>query len=103
MSQEVKIWKADWNLRPKTKFIHVEGTVMGMSFADTVEVDRAEPQGINPNILLLNARVVDGQGPMKPQPVPFYFADVTMGDEPWTHVQVECDGESATFPISKNS
>lgn len=97
----VNIIKAEWDLRPKTKFIRVDGTVMGQSFDDTVEVDRAEPQGINPNIFLLTASLVPSGGPIKPQPVPFYFADVTLGDEPWTHVQVVFDDTSAALPITK--
>lgn len=97
----VAITKAEWDLRPKTKFIRVDGMVMGESFDDIVEIERAEPQGINPAVLLLNASLLRSGGPVKPQSVPFFFADITFGDEPWTHVQVNFDDVSATLRITK--
>ncbi|MEJ1340234.1 MAG: hypothetical protein RPU52_10125 [Candidatus Sedimenticola sp. (ex Thyasira tokunagai)] len=98
--KSLKITEASWDKRPKTKFLRVEGTVEVNSFEDMVNVSIAEPQGINENILLLNVEVASSDGPMKPQPAPFYFRHMTHGAENWTHIQVANGDESDTSPIT---
>ena len=97
----IKLVKAELDLRHKTKFLTVEGYVMVDSFDDKVTVSIADPQGINPAILLLNVVVEPSKGPKKQQPAPFYLREMTTGLETWTHVQVIFGNESDTMPITK--
>ena len=101
VNETVKLIRADWDLRPKTKFLTIEGYVMVESPNDEVIAEIAVPPGINPKILLIRVTVKPSKGPKKPQPVPFYLSEMTQGDEPWTHVQVLFDGKSDTMPITK--
>lgn len=102
MSNEiVKIVKAEWDLIPKTQFLRVEGHVMVDSFNDKPIASVAEPQGLNPNVLVIDIIVERSGGPMKPQPSPFHLTEMTMGNESWTHVQVRYGAETDTMPITK--
>ncbi len=98
--KSIKITNVIWDKRPKTKFLIVEGIAQVQSFTDTVIIKVSEPQGINQNILLLDANIVSNQGPIKPQPVPFYFKIMTNGDEPWTHVQISDGNSNDMSPIT---
>lgn len=97
----VTITKATWDLRPKTKFIHIEGSAFAKSYSANIIIDRSTSPPFNDKILLLEASIENDDGPMKVQPIPFHFSDVTNGDEPWTHVEIVCGEETATFPITK--
>jgi hypothetical protein len=99
-TQPLKITSATWDKRPKTKFLTVEGIVTVKSFDDTIKVKITESQGINQNILLIQVNVIHNDGPLKPQPSPFYYQHMTNGDEPWTHIQVTDGQNSDTFPIT---
>jgi len=97
--KSLKITSAVWDKRPKTKFLTVEGTVEVRSFEDEVNVSLADPQE-NDSILLLNVVVIPSNGPIKPQPAPFYFQHMTKGVENWTHVQVVNGENTDTLPIT---
>ena len=105
----ITIAKAEWDLRHKTKLIHVEGSVfVKSSFADVnvkennVKENASPPinDPIKDKILLLNVSIENDDGPMKVQPSGFHFTAMTQGDEPWTHVQVISGDESTTIPIT---
>lgn len=100
MSHEIKVTFAEADLRPKTKFLRVQGTVMVESFQDSIEIDRAEPPGFNPSILLLNLIIIESNGPKKIQPKPFYYSEILLENSSYTHVQIVHDEESVTYPIT---
>lgn len=100
---ELKITKAEWDLRPKTKFLRVEGEVIVNSYEDTVSIRIKDLQGVNPNILILEVIVESNGGPMKPQPSPFHFSHMTTGIEEWKEVQVISGSGSDTMLITKLS
>jgi len=96
----IKITKAEWDLRGKTKFLRIEGEVGVNSPFDKVEVSHPEAIGISPHIAVCHVTVIDSNGPMKPQPLLFQEVFVTIGDEGWTHLQITNGEESYTLEIS---
>ena len=101
---QIKIIKAEWDLRAKTKFLRVEGIVMVDSFDDEVIAEQDEKHVTNEKIITINIIINPGSGPKQRQPTPFHFVRMTDGDEPWTHVKVkDSSGESVTYPITKIS
>jgi len=103
-TMKIKITKADWDLRPKTKFLRVEGLVMVDSFDDEVIAEQAEEPGSNEKILKIDITVNPSGSPKQRQPLPIHFVRMTDGKEPWTHVQAtDSSGASVTYPITKIS
>lgn len=97
----IVITSAVWDRRGKTQFLTIEGQVEVLSFYDEVEVTIADPQGINPNILLINVEVIPSDGPRKPQMVPFRLGPKLMsGTESWSEIQAVSGDHSATSQIS---
>ena len=104
MSNRIEINRAEWDLIPKTKFLRVEGTLI-TKLGDKVIAEVAEPQGINPKILLINLRVDSTNRVNVPFasdiPIEFNLSLVTNGNEAWEKVQVKYQDESETKAISK--
>lgn len=50
----LRLKNAEWDLSPKTKFLHISGDVMTYSGDDTIVLKKAVSQGINPTILLMD-------------------------------------------------
>lgn len=101
---KIKITKAEWDLRAKTKFLKVDGLIMVDSFDDEVIAEQAEGPGLNEKILVINIKINSSGGPLQRQLLPFHFVRMTDGDEPWTHVQAsDSSGASVTYPITKIS
>ena len=55
--------------------LHVHGSVWIYTEETEVSLDRAEPQGINPDILLLNLTIIEKNGPMKGTLRPFCYEE----------------------------
>ena len=103
-TMKIKITKADWDLRAKTKFLKVDGIVMIDSFDDEVIADQDEDHADDEKILTINITINSSDGPKQRQPLPFHFVRMTDGNEPWTHVQAKDNREaSVTYPITKIS
>jgi len=99
---QIKIIKAEWDLRAKTKFLRVDGIIMVDSFDDEVIAEQDEEHVTNEKIITINIIINPGSGPKQRQPSPFHFVRMTDGDEPWTHVQAkDSKGASVTYPITK--
>jgi hypothetical protein len=99
---QIKITKAEWDLRAKTKFLKVEGIIMVDAFDDEVIAEQDEEHVTNEKILAMNIIINPGSEPKQKQPSPFHFVRMTNGDEPWTHVQAkDSRGASVTYPITK--
>ena len=103
-TMKIKITKAEWDLRAKTKFLRVDGVVMVDSFDDEVIAEQAEEPGSNEKILKIDITVNPSGGQKQRQPLPFHFVRMTDGKEPWTHAQAkDSSGTSVTYPITKIS
>lgn len=53
------------NLKEQPASLNIHGSIMTYRADDTIELNIAEPQGINPAILVLDLVVNSGSGPMK--------------------------------------
>jgi len=103
-SIKIKITKAEWDLRAKTKFLRIDGLVMVDSFDDEVAAEQDEGHVENERILAINITINPSGGEKQPQPLPFHFVRMTDGNEPWTHVQArDRSGTSINYPITKIS
>ncbi|MDR4507284.1 MAG: hypothetical protein MRJ65_03435 [Candidatus Brocadiaceae bacterium] len=103
-TMKIKISKAEWDLKPKTKFLRVDGFVMVDSFDDEVIAEQNEEQDPNEKILKIDITINPSGGPKQRQPLPFHFVRMTDGNEPWTHVQAtDSSGARVTYPITKIS
>jgi hypothetical protein len=103
-TMKIKVTKAEWDLRPKSKILRVDGLVMVDSFDDEVVVEQSEEPGPNEKILKIDITVNPSGGQKQRQPSPFHFARMTDGEEPWTHIQAaDSSGTSVTYPITKIS
>lgn len=103
-TMQIKITKAEWDLRAKTKFLRVDGIVMVDVFDDEVIAVQDEEHVTNEKILTINIIINPSGGPKQRQPAPFHFVRMTDGDEPWTHVQAkDSSGTSVNYPITKIS
>ncbi len=103
-TMQIKITRAEWDLRAKTKFLRVEEIIMVDAFDDEVIAEQDEEHVTNEKILTINIIINPGNGPKQRQPSPFHFVRMTDGDEPWTHVQAkDCRGASVNYPITKIS
>ena len=103
-TMKIKITKAEWDLRAKTKFLRVDGIVMVDSFDDEVIAEQDEDHVSDEKILSINITINPSGGPKQRQPLPFHFVRMTDGEEPWTNVQAkDKSGTSVNYPITKIS
>lgn len=100
-SEKIKITKAEWDVRPKTDSIVIEGYVIVDSFDDEVTAQVAEPQGDDEQKLYIEVKVDQSGGPKKPQPMQFYLREFPAGNKSWKEVQVRIGDETDSMPITK--
>lgn len=100
-SEKIKITKAEWDVRPKTDSIVIEGFVIVGSFDDEVKAQVADPQRDDEHIFYIEVKVDQRGGPNKPQPAQFYLGEFTTGNESWKQVQVRIGGEIDSMSIAK--
>ncbi|MDF1667928.1 MAG: hypothetical protein P1V97_39690 [Planctomycetota bacterium] len=68
--------------------IYVHGSVMVYTEETLVTISKADPQGINPKILLLNLTVKFVDGPMKGTQRPFFYEEHGAHVDNYDKVQV---------------
>ena len=61
------------NLKESPQTLYVHGSIMTYRSDDKISISKAEPQGINPSILVLDLKVIEGTGPMKGTPKAFNY------------------------------
>lgn len=61
------------NLKEQSPTLYVHGSIMTYRMDDKVIITKASPQGINPSILVLDLKVIEGNGPRKGTPKSFAF------------------------------
>lgn len=75
----------------RTRTLDVAGTVRVMTGTAKVTIERAEPQGITSSILLLNLKVENDDGPMKPQPRLVKYSETGLAGDEYRQVQIISD------------
>ena len=91
---------ASINQKEEPNSIYVHGSVMVYTEETEVSIAKAEPQGINQSILLLNLTVTERPGPMKGVQRPFFYEE--RGDEvnEYSQVQVKSNiGDKCTVDV----
>ena len=76
------------NAKEQPPKLYVHGSVMVYTNETTVEIERAEPQGTNHTILLLNLTVTFKEGPMKGTQRPFFYEEELGDMNQYKQVQV---------------
>jgi hypothetical protein len=61
------------NLKESPQTLYVHGSIMTYHADDKISISKAEPQGINPSILVLDLKLIEGNGPMKGAPKAFNY------------------------------
>lgn len=79
---------ASINKKEQPNGLYAHGSVMVYTAETEIEISKAEPQGINPAILLLNLTVTIKPGPMKGTPRSFSYEETGDYVAEYTHVQV---------------
>jgi hypothetical protein len=91
---------ANINLKEQPNSLYAHGSVMVYSDASQVSIERTEPQGINPTILLLTLRISEGSGPMKGTPRSFSYSERGAHVSAFKEVTVQLPGgDSCTTTI----
>jgi hypothetical protein len=72
--------------QPNTLLVH--GSIIVYTDATEVVIEKAEPEGINPTIRLLNLRVTEQPGPMKGVPRHFFYEEEGNHVSSYKQVQV---------------
>lgn len=80
----------------------VQGSVMVYTDATEVNIKKADVQGVNPAILLLQLEITPKPGPMKGMPRSFVYEAAGSEVRDYTHVQIVTNrGESRTSEIDR--
>lgn len=61
------------NLKEQPQTLYVHGSIMTDRSDDLIEITKANPDGINPTVLVLDIKVIEGEGPMKGTPKHFSY------------------------------
>ena len=61
------------NLKERPQTLYVHGSIMTYRSDDKIRITKAEPQGVNSSILLLDLKIIEGKGPMKGTPKAFNY------------------------------
>ncbi|NQY29957.1 MAG: hypothetical protein HRT69_10860 [Flavobacteriaceae bacterium] len=61
------------NLKEQPQTLYIHGSIMTYRNDDTIRLIKAELPGINSTILVLDLKVIEGNGPMKGTPKPFNY------------------------------
>jgi hypothetical protein len=91
---------AAMNLKEQPNSLYVHGSVIIYSGARTVTLEKADPQGTNETILLLQLTVIEERGPMKGVPHPFAYTERGDHVSAYKEVQVVSNlGGGCTVPV----
>lgn len=88
------------NLKEDPPGLYAHGSIIVYRDDDQVQVNKAVPQGINPAILILDVKVIEGSGPMKGTPRHFTYEERGEHVKSYTHVTARYgDGELQTVEV----
>ena len=79
------------NLKENPNTLYVHGSIMTYHIDDKVKITKAEPQGINPEILVLDLKIIQGNGPMKGNPKSFVYKNSEQIANTYSQVTIRCD------------
>jgi hypothetical protein len=83
------------NLKEQPTTLYVHGSIMTYSANDKVVVTKANPQGINTSILVLDLEVISVPGPMKGTPKPFTYENSTPEATNYSQVTIRYSSEAS--------
>ena len=83
------------NLKEVPQTLYVHGSIMTYRANDKVTIIKAEPQGTNPSILVLDLKVIEGTGPMKGTPKGFIYEDSTEEAKKFTQVTIRYENNAS--------
>jgi hypothetical protein len=88
------------NLKEEPPGLYVHGSIIVYRDDDKVKVTKAVPQGINPAILILDVKVMEGSRPLKGTPRHFAYEERGKHVKTYTHVSARYgDGEMQTVEV----
>ena len=86
---------ANINQKEQPNGVYIHGSVMVYTEETKVSISKAEPQGINPAILLLNLTVTKNPGPMEGATRHFNYEEHGDHINSYTQVQVTVNNEES--------
>ena len=89
------------NLKEKPATLSVHGSVITYRDDDKVKLVKANPQGINPKILLLKLEITEGSGPMKGTPKHFWYQENSNAESYGQVTIIHGTGDSFTVDVQK--
>lgn len=88
------------NQKEQPHGIYVHGSVMVYTNETEASIEKTDPQGINPAILLLNLTITEKPGRMKGTPRLFFYEDHGDHVDSYTQVQVRSNkGDDCTVDV----
>lgn len=91
---------ASRNEKEQPHGLYVHGSVMVFTQETEVKIERAEPQGINPSVLLLRLTITERPGPMKGVPRHFVYEERGAQVDAYKSIQVSSTlGDSCTVDV----
>lgn len=101
MSNQFKLISATWDKGPKTKFLSLVMEITVYTEDAEVNVTQADLPGTTETRLVVDVEVVEGSGPMEGHMQTFEPSPlITIGNEPWTHVNARYGDLSDSVPIT---
>jgi hypothetical protein len=97
----IKLTETMWDLKPKTKFLHIKGEVKTKSINDMVTCSERSGS-TKAKTLTIDIDVKPAGGPMKPSLKPFSCAFLTTGNEKWEDVAIVFGDKKDQAPIYRN-
>ncbi|GHC01909.1 hypothetical protein [Cerasicoccus arenae] len=87
------------NKKEQPNHLYVHGSVMVFTEESTAKLTKAEPQGINPNVLILNLTIIANPGKMKGVAYPLKYDDSGDHVNEYEQVQVVTDQAAYLYDI----
>lgn len=88
------------NLKEEPASLYVHGSIMTYRSDDLIQITKAEPQGINSSILVLDLVVINGTGGMKGTPKAFKYETNEVQAKSYSQITIRySDDASITINI----
>lgn len=90
------------NLKEVPQTLYVHGSIMTYHADDKISIEKANPQGINPSILILDLAITQRIGPMKGTPKAFKYESSEEIAKSYTQVTIRySDEETLTVNVEE--
>jgi len=93
---------AIFNMKEVPATLYVHGSIMIYHSNERISIKKAIPQGTNPNILILDLKIVEGNGPMKGTTKPFHYKTIKEEAKNYSQVTIRYSmNDSITVDVEK--